>query len=332
MNAPSSAEERGSVVLFALFVCVAIAVLVQTLSVIVISADRATEAENQGRRLMREKDQALAGVREESLSLWEPRAWSATAEGPQDVDTAIAELPESGGWALEATARHPAEVSPIIVAAWVERGRDGLDLPLAGLVAGDAAWTAGRATPWLEMDSSAAATAGNGAVEGRPTAWLQVVPQAPLLGDGVVVRALRTPWRLDQGWRELLEALGGAQRATDGIGAGVATTVLRGQSGATVALPPGWGATAGEPALLVVVGGASLEATGRGDLYGVIVVDGGAVSLDGTRVHGAVFATGTAHFGAGGEVVFVPATLRWATDRSFVRTRLVTGSRREVIE
>jgi hypothetical protein len=320
------------VVLFALFVCIAIAVLVQTLSVIVMCAERAADAENRGRQLMKDKDQALGGVRQELLSSWAPRGWFATSEGSQEVETAVAEIPESGGWALQATARHSAGVSPINVAGWVEKGRDGIDLPLAGLVAGEARWIGGRVTPWLEMDSPLAADAGDSVADGRPTAWLQTVPQAPVLGQGVTLTSLRAPWRLDRGWRALLEPVGGTGAATEGVGPGGATTVLRGRGGTTVALPAGWGATDGECALLVVMGGASLDATGRRDLYGVIVVDDGAVSLDGTRLHGAVIATRTVDFGATGEVVFVPANLRRATDGSLVRTRLVPGSRREGIE
>ena len=44
--------ERGSIVLFVLFVCLAVAVLVQTLSVVVVCADRALGSEESGRLLM----------------------------------------------------------------------------------------------------------------------------------------------------------------------------------------------------------------------------------------------------------------------------------------
>ena len=47
-----------------------------------------------------------------------------------------------------------------------------------------------------------------------------------------------------------------------------------------------------------------MDARGRADLYGVVVVDGGAVLLEGTKLHGAVFATGTVDFGSNGEVLF----------------------------
>jgi hypothetical protein len=84
--------------------------------------------------------------------------------------------------------------------------------------------------------------------------------------------------------------------------------------------------------LVVVVGGASLDARGLGERWGVIVVDGGDVRLDGTRLHGGVFATCTVDFGAGGAVAFSRTVVRWATDRSLVRVRLVPGSRRETLE
>lgn len=111
-----------------------------------------------------------------------------------------------------------------------------------------------------------------------------------------------------------------------------AVTVIQGEKGRTVELPQGWGAPADDPALLVLTEGARLDARGRGDVYGVIVADGGDVSLDGTTLHGALFATGTVDFGVVGEVVFCRAILRRATDGSLVRTRLVPGTRQETIE
>jgi hypothetical protein len=64
----------------------------------------------------------------------------------------------------------------------------------------------------------------------------------------------------------------------------------------------------------------------------VIVVDGGGIDLQGTRLHGAVFASGAVDFGSDGAVLFSPAVLRWATDRSMLRTRLLPGTRRETLE
>jgi hypothetical protein len=84
--------------------------------------------------------------------------------------------------------------------------------------------------------------------------------------------------------------------------------------------------------LVLVTGGATLDARGKGDLYGVLVVDDGDLLLEGTIVHGAVFATGTVIFGDTGGILFTRPILRWATDRSLVRVRLIPGTRRESME
>jgi len=109
--------------------------------------------------------------------------------------------------------------------------------------------------------------------------------------------------------------------------------VLTGPKGLTVGLPvDSPGCSADDPALVVVTGGIDLLAEGVGDFYGVIVVDDGSLRLDGTTVHGAVFVTENIDLGQTGRVVFDRSLLRWATDRSLVRTRLVPGSRWEGTE
>ena len=330
--AQRGARERGSIVLLVLFVCLGVAVLVQTLSVVVLCADRGLAAEEDGRALMQEKDQALASLRQRVLSDWGAAPWSVIQETPP-VEGVVAELPDSGGWALAASARHSPDVSPIVVSAWLERGRDGLDLPLAGLVAATARWTSGRVSPWLEVD---------GAEVDAPTARFRTVPASPLIGVGVIVQSMSRPWTLDDGWRSFFASLaaeggepGTAQTevvAAQGVAPGARVITMRGEPGTTLELPQGWSGSADDPGLLVVTGGALLDARDRGDLYGVIVVDDGAVLLDGTRIHGALFATGDVDFGTGGAVAFSRPILRWATDRSLNRARLVPGTRGESIE
>jgi len=53
------------------------------------------------------------------------------------------------------------------------------------------------------------------------------------------------------------------------------------------------------------------------------------LSLRWLGMHGAAFATETLDMGATGRIVFSRSVLRWACDRSFVRTRLVPGTRKE---
>jgi hypothetical protein len=244
------------------------------------------------------------------------------------VRTCVTGIAESGGWAVDVSAAQPAEVSPITLSEWVERGRDGVDLPLAGLVAESVAYAPDRLTPWLEMDGG---TAAGGLFSARPVAWLVRVPRAPLVGAGLQIGTLEGAWQLDIGWRSL--CIGPAEEAGPrGVAGGTRLAIVQAREGTTSPWPEGVAGTAAEPVLVLVVGGGSLDARGLGDLYAVLVVDGGGVRLEGTRVHGAVCASGTVDLGGDGQVLFAPRSVRWAADRSLVRTRVVPGSRRETIE
>jgi hypothetical protein len=322
--------DQGSIILFVLFVCLGVAVLVQTLSVVVLCAEHGREVESTGRQSMAAKDAGLAEARQRLVASWGPLDRMTTGTGAGEVWTQAVGLPDGGQWALDVIAGQPAGVSPISVSAWAERGRDGLDLPLAGLVAGTATWALGRSQACVTAEE--ASLSDGGATPAEP-AWFRTAPAG---WDGLPGQAapgtLGAPWSLDEGWRAIFTGLAAGGEGTSGVGAGDGACVLRGPEGGQVGLPAGWGASATEPALVVVVGGASLDARGLGERWGVIVVDGGDVRLDGTRLHGGVFATCTVDFGAGGAVAFSRTVVRWATDRSLVRVRLVPGSRRETLE
>ena len=108
---------------------------------------------------------------------------------------------------------------------------------------------------------------------------------------------------------------------------------MTGSAGRTVVLPPDSGGLVPDsPCLVLVTGGMTLDARARGDVYGVLVVDDGDILLDGTTVHGAVFASETFDVGETGRVLFSRSILRWATDRSLCRVRLVPGTREEGME
>jgi hypothetical protein len=173
-----------------------------------------------------------------------------------------------------------------------------------------------------------------------------MLPADPLLGEGCTLTRLDDPWRLDPGWRGLAtdsttEGAGGGVAGTDppalrrqtAVAPGIGTLVVSGRPGQTLDLPSDCGGfTFESPCLVVVTGGANLDARGRGDVYGVMVVDDGDLLLEGTTVHGAVFATGTIDVGQTGRILFSRPVLRWATDRSLVRVRLVPGTRKEGME
>jgi hypothetical protein len=337
-------RQSGSIVLFVLFVCLGVAAAAQALSIVVVCADQSVAAEIDGREAMVERERALARLRQRSLYEWGPAPWS-VSPGGSEVEGSVSEVPDSAGWALTAWARDSTRLSPIVVSALVERGRDGIDLPFAGLVASSAEWAPGRSTPWLAMEPPDVAVTDEDAPIRRATARLVTQPHAPLLGPAASVGSMAAPWRLDEGSRLFLEGVivgdesdafpeapateGGA---AEGIVPGENVWCVSSRSGTSVALPQGWGGGTDSPGLLFAIGGTMLDARNNGDVYGVLVVDEGGVLLDGTRLHGALFATGSVDFGADGAVVFSRPILRWATDRSLVRTRLVPGTRRESVD
>ncbi len=317
--------QGGSVVLFVLFVALAVAVLVQALSIVVVASDRGKDAEQTGRDLLLQKQQALLEARQSLLVTWSPQDRIAGSESSGSVSTTAATISASGGWALDVSASQPDDVSPIVVSTWMERGRDGVDLPSAALVADRVVYEADRVLPWSDVDQYAFGTAG---LEEAAVVWLREAPPPGLVGERVSVRTAAAPWALDETWRLLFGA--GAAGET-GVAATSSVTALGARDGQTVRLPGGCTGRPGAPVLIVVTGGGALDARGLGDLYGVVVVDHGGVLLDGTRVHGALFVTGDADLGRTGQLLFARDTLRWATDRSLIRVRLVPGTRREII-
>ena len=300
-----------------LFMCLAISVVVQTLVVAVICGTRAIGDEHAGRARMEEKDAGLATLRERGLTTWGAAPWMVVSEEGHTVEGCLTEAAGESEWVLKAIVRQEPDVSRLTTTALLERGRDGIDLPLAALVGGSMTAAAGRSSAWLEAEGGS-----------ETVAYVSEPAVAPVLGEQCSLVPLADPWRLDPGWAALF-----GDTAPKGVAPGPSVTALTGWHGMTVEVPAGGaGSTTDAPVLVLVTGGADLDARGLGDLYGVVVVDDGSVYLDGTTLHGAVIATDAVDFGATGRVVFSKTMLRWATDRSLVRTRLVPGSRWEGTE
>jgi hypothetical protein len=308
-----------------LFACLAVAVSVQALSTVVLCAQRAVVDESSGRARLAERDAVLAVLRQRALARWEVLPWTIVSTEPKSVEGRIEELPDGGGWIMKATARHAPTASRLLTSAWLEKGRDGLDLPLAALVAGAVATAAGRESPWLEVEKTGAPDVFGSGPDASAVGYLRVLPPDPVVGEGCSLVRLDDPWRLDPGWRALADA--------DAVAPGPGVTVMTGTAGRTVVLPPDSGGLVPDsPCLVLVTSGMTLDARARGDVYGVLVVDDGDILLDGTTVHGAVFASETLNVGETGRVLFSRTILRWATDRSLCRARLVPGTREEGME
>jgi hypothetical protein len=331
---------RGSILLWVLFVCLGLALLAQALSVVVICAERALDDEVRGRRRMEEKNAALGALRVRALQTWAPGDWGVAIAGDEPVEGRLEKLTGSD-WVLQAVTRQTPQVSRMVVSEWLERGRDGVDLPIAAVVADSVSAEAARASPWLQADASSEAS------EVGAEAYLRVLSTAVPAGERCRVEQSAAEWRLDPGWAEFFAAMA---LSVDGEESGRSildlalqpgVVALSGERGRRVSLAEALensggagvtGADADAPVLAVVTGGATLDARDLGDVFGVLVVDEGGVLLDGTRLHGALLVTGAADMGLTGQVVFSLPVLRWATDRALYRVRLAPGTRREVTE
>ncbi len=203
-------------------------------------------------------------------------------------------------------------------------------MPRAAVVAGYLDGSAEREEDWVR---SGEATPGEPTGEARVYAAEVAPGWRP--GPGCALFSLDVAWRLDPGWQNVVSA--------EGVW-GPRVIVLQGSRGQVVALAgplallaagegaAGSGRSGAAAVLVLLTGGADLDARDLGDLYGVLVADDGSIRLDGTALHGAVFAGRTVDLGCSGQVAFSRAALRWATDRSLVRARLVRGTRTEGTE
>jgi hypothetical protein len=324
-GATSGRGQEGSALLLVLFACLAVAVAVQTLATVELCAERALDDEAVGRSHNAEKDEGLARVRSHILASWRPLPWATVTDAPNEVQAQVSDLEGGMGWVMRVDVRQSPQVSRMVTSAWLERGRDGIDLPLAALVAGGVILDLNRVTPWLEVD-----TADPGSSPGVPasditaTAYLVEPSEGHPPGEGCLVTESSQEWRLDEGWK----LLGSSDTA-----AGSGVLWMSARPGQTVSLPEGCGGeSADAPVLAVLTGGGDLDLREHGDLYGVVVVDEGSLLLEGTVLHGAAFVTGTATLGARGSLRYCRPILRWATDRSLRRVRLLPGSRLEGTE
>ena len=307
---------RGSVVLFALFACLGVAVCIQALSVAVLCSERALADEVGGRQRLASMDAVLATLRTKAAGEWLPVDWKPQVHGAYVMHGRLVESEEDADWVLQAEVADSVDGPGQVVSAVVERGRDGVDLPKAACVASRVRVATGRQTDWLLADDCA-----DTGEPVTPVAWLRHPESAPIMSSGYVVMGLSREWGLGEGWVEAL---------ADGEIAGSSVMVLPGVVGQTVRLAAGVPPCGQDrPLLVVVTGGADLDLRNLGDVWGVFLVDGGSVLLEGSTIHGAVFAGEAVDLGLAGQILFDARILRWATQASLERVRLVRGTRCE---
>lgn len=304
----------GSAVLFALFACVMALVSIQVMTAAVIIGERAVADERRGREDLAATDACLEVMDMKGLAEWTAHDWSSLRFGEAELMGRLVDEDAFEGWMLEAEVRHVPASALGATCAMLERGRDGVDLPMAAIVATRILSGAGRVEPWLVVAEgtgpAAIAAVYSESVEG------EVLTQGPC-----AIQDAEQHWSLGEGWLAGL---------TTGAVAGQAVHVLEGTWGETVWPAEPYGAGSPDhPVAWVAVGGCRLDMSGLGDVWGVVVSDEGSLCLDGTTVHGAVYAGEDVDLGVSGQVVYEEDVWRWARDRSLRRVRLVPGSRRE---
>lgn len=309
-----SCSRAGSALVFVLFVCLSLAVMVASLAALVRLGHAVLLSEGLGSTLLERADTGLSCAVDLCLESWVPR----TEHLPTGECVAIDSLPTGSDSRMTVQVSVPSveeagNVSaPLVVGAVAERGLDGLNLPKAALVAGRCLATDNRAkTPVCALH------------EGGLVPVFLAFPEASCALPCASVRQLSSLWQLDRGSRLLFEQAGQARgyRLSPGV------VVLTGERGQVVRPLP---STLEEGhSVIAVVGGASLDLRDMGVLEAVVLCDGGSVLVEGTELGGAIFATEDVDFGATGCVVFEPSVLAKACYASLTRVRLLPGSRSE---
>lgn len=316
-------QSHGSAVLFVLMVCLGIAVAVQAVTMVVLCARGALLDESRGRTRVEQTEAGLFLLRDSLSQDWLPRAWGELdATALPGTEGQATELDGSEDWVMAVSAASPADGAAILLSAWVEKGRDGVDLPVAALVAQRVVCGYGRTSFWLEVDT--AGEEEEGEVDHTAVAYLGEEPAGPLVGDGCVLLPLTGQWELDEGWRT---ELGQDHVLSSRV------KVVQCERGEVVSLPRAWSASSeDEPLMVVVLGGGVLDARGAGEMWGVLVVDEGSLMMEDTILHGAAIVSGEVDVGGTGTIRYASSVLAWARESSLLRVRLVPGSRREGIE
>ncbi len=333
----SRLEDGGSATVLVLMVLLGVTALVTALYSLSLAALSAAENERIGHHV-RAGDQGQMGVvLREALSSWQYMV-AAPAPGYRGSFTPDGDNPENLGTVKVGRVTAPGVLTTTVGA---ERGRDGLDLPRAALVARRLRWHPDRTDPLLlpaagGISGGAGGTGSYGDADQAAVTvallWGGVTPE--LLPAGTKMTALTSSWHLDEGSALRVAGVASASDPEAAVSWEVAppdnVLLLSAGGRVTPTLLSGRGGGTETPVLIVSRGAAAVDLGGLGPLHGVVVADGDVV-LEGTEVYGAVFATGDVDLGATGRLIYHPAVFRWATDRSLMRGRLVPGTVEEAL-
>ncbi|GAB4246003.1 MAG: hypothetical protein Kow00122_02970 [Thermoleophilia bacterium] len=293
--------------LIVLVLCLGAAVVLGTWASVGAVEAGVLDTEREGRARLQAAEDGLTQLAARAQDAWGPETYPLSPQGEGRLAA------DENADILHGEVRMDAADGAPDLVADLERGRDGLELPRCALAAAELRFAAGR---------TEAAVIGDGA-EGDPV----TVRLGSALFSGELVRGSVTVpaaggWALDEGTLLLLQEAG--------RGGAASVVSITSSVGGWATLPAGELGRSGErPAIVLVTGGAGLDLSGAGDVYGVVLVDGGDLRFDGATVHGLVMVEGYADAGVSGRIVYSESVRSWARFASLTRVRLVPGSRRE---
>ena len=298
-------REQGSILLAALFLCLALGSLVAYLATHALVATEALGLDQAARETDARLEEALiALVKSNQHELGVTVELSGGVRGVllasegERGPRAYVELPEGPPFKY--------------LSGILEEGRDGLDLPTGAIVADRVQLSGPRPFVLPDPDSSIPV--------------VRTVEELPSL-PGTYVALPSERWDFDSAsFADLRDSVENPERRPGKRLPG--PNVFIGRPMSNVSLSTELHPRASDPIdpLLAISLDGTIDARNLGELKAVLVAGGGDVLLDGTTLKGAAIASGTVDLGDTGVVWWDEETYYWARDRSFRRIRLVPGS------
>ncbi len=298
-------REQGSILLAALFLCLALGSLVAYLATHALVATEALGLDQAAREADARLEEALiALVKSNQHELGVTVELSGGVRGVllasegERGPRAYVELPEGPPFKY--------------LSGILEEGRDGLDLPTGAIVADRVQLSDPRPFVLPDPDSSIPV--------------VRTVEELPSL-PGTYVALPSERWDFDSAsFADLRDSVENPERRPGRRLPGPNVVIGRPMSDVSLSTELRSRASDSSDPLLAVSLDGTIDARNLGDLDAVLVADGGDVLLDGTTLKGAVIASGIVDLGDTGVVWWDEETYYWARDRSFRRIRLVPGS------
>jgi hypothetical protein len=331
----SSRDQQGSLLIAVLLVCLGLSALTAALAAQIALARFGLQAEIRGSALQGRAEEGLAVAMTSIDTAWEPRS----IEIADDLSVSLERVDGGDGRLMRVVSSAESKDSSHTISAIVERGSDGLDLPCRAATCLELIFSPGRSRPLIALAYPPTGGVGAGTIvppgldrtRGPYDPARVTVAQgeiASILGAGLIDEGVS----LEQGPSWDLDPLLPLPDGRDGAAPGLLVVPVGKDIGSLLgATQTGLGLSPEQPVVLFSPGPGPLDARDCGDLYAVLLSGAGGVLLDGSILHGAAMTEGVLDLGGEGQILFDSHMLEWARHACIVRTRLMPGTREDVI-